>query len=86
MKIAKTRDWTAAEVLAAKEYIQEMRPGLWEKLLGVEATTRDFRELDIAHIAKGLLHLLHPECDGVQIPQLFGALRDEMNKKIHRNK
>lgn len=81
-KLAAKRDWKEEEALEAKAFIQKERPGLWEQLLKVEATTRDFNDLEIAYLTLGMLDRLHPECEGIQTSQLFSALRDVMRKEI----
>ena len=75
MKLAKSRKWTDAEVLEAKQYIQQQRPGLWERLIEIEIATGDFRDLDEFHILSGLISIMHPECEGNERIDLLVALR-----------
>jgi hypothetical protein len=69
------RQWTDDDVVDAKAYYDEHRPGLWQQLCDVENTTRDFRGLDITHIAKALLSRLHPDINVVERGHLWLRLR-----------
>ncbi len=74
------REWKSEEILAARDYLIGRRPGLWEKLKEVEATTKDFRDLEITELALGALLHLHPEPS--ELSQLFRALRRQMLKEL----
>jgi hypothetical protein len=54
MPLAKSRDWTEAEVQEAIDQIKK-EPGLWEKLEYVEGTTAEFRGSEIGETESSVL-------------------------------
>ena len=74
MTLAKSRDWTEAEV---QEAILEIKkePGLWEELEQIEKTTGDFRDTEAEKKEWRALKRLHPECELHEATQLYIAIR-----------
>ena len=70
MKFAKTRDWTPAEALAAKKYLEDHRPGLWADLLEIMKETGDFNDQPATSIAMRELYRFYPEAEGLELHQL----------------
>ncbi|WP_315806671.1 MULTISPECIES: hypothetical protein [unclassified Bradyrhizobium] len=73
MKIAKSRDWTEAEVGEAVASIKR-EPGLWDELRRIEQTTGDF-DNDVGLRADRIVARMHPECELHEITQLLIAVR-----------
>ena len=74
MPIAKSRDWTEAEVQEAIAAIKQ-EPGLWEEVEHIEKTTGDF-EMEVHHKELRILFRLHQDCELNEITDLYHAIRN----------
>ena len=74
MKIAKSRKWDQAEVEEAVAALKK-RPGLWEELVRIEATTGEFGFDGAGLEEMRIISRLHPDCELNERTGLLLAIR-----------
>lgn len=79
---ASIREWTKQDVTDALVYLRRERPEIMAELDRLEIESGDLTDADSASIALGLLFKLHPECDLLEITDLFSAVRIERRSQL----
>jgi hypothetical protein len=92
-EIVRYYKWTPEEILAAKAFVLEQDPPLWEALKALELKALEgdpdlerFSETNEGIRLRQLLKLLHPQWDGRQLGQLWGNLRILWRSEITAHK
>lgn len=85
-KISDLYCWTSSDVFEAKKFIDKECPSAWEKLVEIEATTQDFRDVELAHVIQSKLRKKYADYDPLEVVTLLGELRELMRREIHASK